>query len=671
MSTRLRTIVMLAALLLGTAAGSLFAQERLPAELQQAMNRLEAGRAESALALTESWLEKNPEDEFTAAGLLLAGRAEVRMGRPSAAIQRGLIVLDKFGTSGAMASQAYYLLGTAHQQRGDHYEAARALVQCLDLNPPGNVGEMAMKHLRELVKGPVAYRAGTLRLLAREQSTRRALDAIMPDSEETPTFGVILPRIEKHDDSQADFLEGVHSAVQRWRKTRTGEVNLLVREVVPGAARHVHAARELVRDQGVWGLVVYGDESDVIAATVEAQAARVPVVLPGQRRPGLNALGPSVILPEADWRREGQIIAAYAVDSLGLKTFGIVAPHDDRGVENVQGFREVLKARGDSLELLAQEWYFPEEGVSVARQFQRIRTVGFHREFRDSLYDAGMLHPVDSLRADTLFADSLLQVYVEAQAPEADEDTVAVMDTLVMAPRDSLTLDSLLQVWHDRQFRKLWNTHIDSIQRTVEFKTGKIDSNDIELAAYDALYFPIEPGSIELFAPQFAFYNFKTTRLGNSAWYVPEEVYRNRQYLENLLFTAPYRLERRAGDMGELRQYLRLAANEHVRPWHIRGYDAVNILLHLVEQGRFGPWEVAVGAMRLDSLRLTAGKQTFGEADLRGREMWLLTVREGIVKEEDTMWRRDLLAEPVPADTLQEGEQGLMGEDALDTEDQR
>ncbi len=598
----------------------LFAQQRgLPPELAPAKSLFNFGDIEGSYSGVLAYLDTHPDGRYTVAANLLAGRCEVRLGQNRDAINRALAIIEALPRGDLMLADSYYLLAIAHQSRGDYYEAARALVNSLNHKPEGEIQEMVMRDLGKLVNGPVAYKSESLRLLARTEGTRRALNILLPKSATIPTIGLLVPESEQEDDPGTSLIEGAQAAVDRYEVESGNDIDLLIKRVPHGTARAVDAARTMVRENGVWGIILGGPESDIIAASVETQAAGIPTILQGQHRPTLNAIGPSMIMPEANWYREGEIAATYAVDSLELKSFGIIAPYTDQGIETVAGFLDVLdKQDSTEVEVLAHEWYYPEEGVSLNRQFKRIRNIGFRREFRDR-----MLADSTLTWEDTLFYD--------------------------------IEIDSLVVGFDSTKYEMLWRAENDSIQRTVEYKTGLIDSNDIELSAFEGLFVPIAPNTIELFAPQSAFYSFNTTKIGNAAWHDADKLYKNRQYVEDLLLTSPYRLDLIDGEMAELQYYLHRETNKTANIWHIRGYDSVNILLSSINNGKIGPEELKVDLMNLDTLNLVTGVQQFGKKDIVGQNMWLLTVKEGIVQLEDTEARRLLITPPeVIPDSLME-----------------
>ena len=147
---------------------------------------------------------------------------------------------------------------------------------------------------------------------------------------------------------------------------------------------------------------------------------------------------------------------------------------------------------------------------------------------------------------------------------------------------------------------------------------------------------------------QFAFYNFKTTRLGNAAWYDPDALYRQRQYVQDLLFTAPYRLDSNEGEMPALRRQLRSRGISEVTPWNIEGFDAAWMLLKPVEDGRVGPLDVGEGVSHIDSLNLAAGMQKFHDRQMSGLNMWLMTYKNDHVELENPQERLEALYPPPP-----------------------
>jgi Periplasmic binding protein len=631
--TSIKTIAILLLVLILSVAS---VAQPLPRELEQAQRALTIGQPAEALRVAETYLAANPRSDYVLAARLLAGRAELALDRVDDALRRGFSLLDAAGADSPYLADAHYLLATAHEARGNYSDAAKELVATLDANPSVRLQEQALDHLDQLLDGPAAYRANELMMSARGEGTRRMLRRLLPVSANTPVIGLLIPDEESGWEAANDFIAGVEAALAVWELDGGTRVQLEIERVASEPARAVMAARKLVRDYGVWALIMAGPEELTVPAAVEAQAAGVPVLIPGHGRTALEGIGPSVVRTVADWRLEGELAATYAADVLGIKVFGIVAPYTDRGRESVAGFIDVLEQR-EEVEILDQEWYRPEEGVSLATQFRNLRLIGFKREFREELI-AQEIARMDSIASSL---DSLGLVEVDARVDSLEltvVDTLAGKIVLLSLPIDSLDMT-------DEHVEREWEQHLIEARQTIEFKTGNIDSNAIALNAYEALYLPIEPGTLPFLSPQFAFYEFNTIRLGNSAWYQPEELLRHKQYVEKVILTSTMNLQASNGPMLDLYGQVSDTSGSAVEEWHVHGYDATRLILCAMTDGllddkelvsreilRKGPLSIAMGLRKLSVAELASGRQMFADDSPVGLGMWLTYVEKGVAR---------------------------------------
>ncbi len=626
-------LLICAFLILITGAG--FAQP-LPQELTQAQRALSVGQPSEALRISESYIAANPRSDYVLAARLLAGRAELALDRVDDALMSGYRLLDAASVDSPYRADAHYLIATAHEARGNHVDAARELVAVLDANPSSSLQEQALDHLDQLLDGPAAYRANELMLAARNEGTRRMLRRLLPVSANIPVIGLLLPNEESEWEHADDFIAGVEAALAVWELDGGQPVQLEIERVAAEPTRAVMASRKLVREFGVWALIAAGSEELTVPVAVEAQAAGVPVLLPGQGRTALEGIGPSVVRTVADWRLEGELAATYAADVLGIKVFGIVAPYTDQGRENVAGFLDVLEQRED-IEILDQEWYRPEEGVSLANQFRNLRTIGFKREFREEL----IVKELARLDSIATAMDSLGLIEVDARV---DSLEVTIVDTLAdHIVLRSLPIDSLILA--DEDVEREWEQHLIEARQTIEFKTGNIDSNAIALDVFEALYLPIEPNTLNFFSPQFAFYEFNTIRFGNSAWYQPDELLRHKQYVEKVVLTTMMNLQANNEPMLDLYGQVSDTMGTAVAEWHVHGYDAMRLVLCAMTDGhlndeelvsreivREGPLSIAMGLRRLKEASLASGSQRFADESPVGLGSWLMYVDRGVAR---------------------------------------
>ncbi len=569
-------------------AGTAYAQQDLPPLLSKAIDAFEHGEYSSSLDLAQSFAETNTDSRYAATAELIAGRSELKLGMVAQALKRAQKVIHVYPNS-VQAAQAWYLTASAYQTMGEHFEAARALVSCLDSQPDPELEDSVEEKLGQLAKGSIRYKAHLLTNFAQTDYTRDFLYQYFALRSTTPLLGVVVPGVTENDSTYLELVRGVEAAVDAFNLSADKPASMQVRSYSSEPIDAVLQTRSLIEDAGVWGVILGGEHDDVVAASVEAQASGVPVLTPGMRRPGYYALGNSTIQIDADWYREGEIAAIYAADSLQLKHIVVIAPATMRCRENVAGFSDVISRR-DSSAILAEEWYFPEEGVSLRKQFLRIRDIAFEIEYRN---------------------------YLLAQA-----DTT-----------EGMLVDSAMVASGWAQFRK-------DIAEELDID----DPTDIELSSIDAIYCPIEPGSMELIAPQLAFYNLHTQWIGNSAWYDESELYRHRDYANNMIFTGCYNLGDDNDQLEYLRKWLGDRGIQGPTHWQVRGYDAARLLLAPVRRGVVGPHEITEKLDQLKRLSLASGRQVFDSNRHLGMGMWLLTVQDGFIREEDTELRRSRLA---------------------------
>ncbi|MBZ0266019.1 hypothetical protein K8I28_15280 [bacterium] len=672
----------LAVLLFVTVLNS-FAQSSIAQQdsLVVAMQLFDQGELDNAIEKAQETLRLNPYGAYASATQVLIARVHLAKEQTSEAVIHLHKALD-LHPDAMIVAQVHYLLAAVFQKRDDSYAAGIELIHCLNLDPAGEVRELAELKLKELIEGPLAYRIQNLADVAHSKTAVAVLREYVEHHESIPSIGIILQEAKTAEDSSSnrDFLLGVEAALTKYTSlyqevTRrrlfdfelerqlkaaktdsllaqdsTGidslaksikildtldipldtlnserysidyatqlakgdSIHLVVERVSNNEADALLATRSMIREKGIWGLAAKGSEGVVMTSAVEAQSHGIPVILPAQRRPGMFAVGPTTVQPEADWYREGQLAAIYAHDSLALKSYAVVAPATPMGRANAAGFVNILKEREDT-ELISLEWYFPDENLSLSRQFQRIREIGFKREFADSIF-----HSPEA--RDEMFSEDFRD------------------STLTEAFVDSLE-DFNLEIFEDK-IDNMWRDYLHEIRLSPAYRKGEIDSNDIQLTTIQAFYFPIEPGTMELFAPQAAFYNFRTLRFGNAAWYNPEQVYKNREYIDNFIITSPFGPDNKEEAYRELQLYTYKINRGVPNIWNMRGYDAATLLLKPLLENREGYATIADGIRALSTINLSSGKVIFSKRERVAQTMWLLSILNGEIQRENPEERR-------------------------------
>ncbi len=211
----------------------------------------------------------------------------------------------------------------------------------------------------------------------------------------------------------------------------------------------------------------------------------------------------------------------YVSDSLRVKRAAILAPVDDYYYKMTESFKNEFELSGGIVE--GQAWYYPGD-QDFKKQFRALKRTGLRLEFADSI----LLEKPD---ANETYIDSLYKIYQKEQ-------------------REALK----------------------------ETKT-KLDSADIPVVAYDVLFMPIFADDISFVAAQFAYSNIRAQLLGNSDWYNPEELRKNRTYINGIVFAADGYLNEEGWDYRQFRNNYRNNLKTTPGKYELIAYDCTNFLL--------------------------------------------------------------------------------------------
>jgi hypothetical protein len=247
-----------------------------------------------------------------------------------------------------------------------------------------------------------------------------------------------------------------------------------------------------------------------------------------------------------DRHTEGEALAKYAVESLGLRTFAILAAATDQGKELTNGFIETVKNHGG--ETLIQEWFYPGS-LDFDRQFMRIRERGW-----------GIM-----------------------ETEKADTGAVLQQE----APKDS--------IW-----AYLQNGEVLKME-----KMGAEDSLEVPVTAFDGFLIVPDPGDVNVLAPQYTYYNFESQLIGSREWDYQDAFEKNRNYVNGIVYSEDAFWDPDQSFDVKWVSDFRVAAGVTPLQDHIRGYDRT-LAKHDQFQGKGGTYHfedrmnVAVSIVRYD-----------------------------------------------------------------------
>jgi hypothetical protein len=187
----------------------------------------------------------------------------------------------------------------------------------------------------------------------------------------------------------------------------------------------------------------------------------------------------------------------------------------------VDKFKDTVEKAG--AEICSQAWYYPGD-QDVYKQFMKIKRVGLKLEFSDSL-----LTKTPDLLPEQI--DSLYSEFLEAE------------------------------------------------EENTERTKAKIDSADIPVASIDGIFIPIFKEDLEYIAPQIAYSNIQAQYLGNSDWYNMEQLKKNKNYINGIVFGTDGYLNEESWDYRQFRNEFRTKYKKSPTLYSVIGYDSFKYIL--------------------------------------------------------------------------------------------
>ena len=353
---------------------------------------------------------------------------------------------------------------------------------------------------------------------------RQLLAMPAPAAQQRIRVGVILPLTGFFASEASDLLRGMAVALEN---SENEEIDLIIQDSKGTLIETVRSTRRLIENGDLTLCIgdLEGTSSAVAAGLLDE--ARIPLIIPIASDNGLAALGESVFQANSDLETRARVLARYALDVLGMKTFATLAPVDDYGHALTDAFTQRIDELGGTI--IAQQWYYPGT-QDFNRQFLAIREAGFRYAFRDSLRLAGI-----------------------APAPAK--------------------IDSIYRII-DRRVRE-----------ESEEKTGLLKSLDIPVASIDGFFFPIYEEDIKFVAPQFALANIRARPMGGRFWANGDILRRQRNYINGALFVSGYFVPETDLKFREYQTLFRQLTFTSPGALSLYGYNVMKLLIDAVERG--------------------------------------------------------------------------------------
>ena len=142
--------------------------------------------------------------------------------------------------------------------------------------------------------------------------------------------------------------------------------------------------------------------------------------------------------------------------------------------------------------------------------------------------------------------------------------------------------DSLIQ-----EIPEATPTELDSIYKEyltlekekLEETNTKLDSADIPVTSIEGIFIPIFREDLQFIAPQIAYSNIQAQYLGNNDWYDIEQLNKNKNYINGLIFGTDGYLNEESWDYRRFRNEFRTKFKKTPSIYALVGYDSFRYIL--------------------------------------------------------------------------------------------
>jgi ABC-type branched-subunit amino acid transport system substrate-binding protein len=334
-------------------------------------------------------------------------------------------------------------------------------------------------------------------------------------------IALLLPLTGFNSQVGMELKEGAEFALNEFNQSGPFEVELVIRDYGTEITRAITYYKELAANRNI--LAVFGPVENNIAAACVALSdyEKLTLISPTATDGELLDLSDHFFQLNSTITKRAEYLANYALDSLKIKRFATFSPIDNLFVRMVDRFEEIVTR--DSAEVIAQEWYYPGD-QDVNKQFMSIKRKGLKLTFADSLF-------IENPGLDSSHVDSMYREYQETQIELLNETST------------------------------------------------KVDSADLAVTSIGGMFIPVYMEDIKFIAPQIAYSNIQAQLLGNGDWYDPDELKKNKSYINGLIFVSSGYMDEESWDFRQFRNKYRTTLKKSPTVYNMIGYDSMKYML--------------------------------------------------------------------------------------------
>ena len=408
---------------------------------------------------------------------------------------------------------------------------------------------LAKEKLTLLLKGMSVEKLTAMRSKAGEDGRNFIDELLFEKGQKNKIIILTVPE----DTSAVFYVDGIQLALNLYREQSGSDSLELAVIETPTQLLDEYLTVKSLADQPIKAVISLNTGTSSLIAAAAGSGLDVPFFILRDDTPDMWKIGDNIWQLQTDLASMGAALADFAVEVMDLDRFVTLAPLDDSRIHFAEAF--IRRAEELEVEIAGQEWYYTES-LDLGNNFKSLRRIGFRYAFDDSL--------ITLLEQDSLYISL--------------EDTLLIPDSLRI-PVDSLyfTVDSL----SDTLLNQLWSNYQKSMIELARFQRVEVDSNDIPLSCFDGFIFPLEADEVDMYVPQFAFYNFKTNLFSVLSAFPPAMLEKYGHYLTGLKVVGWGRRDRSSPAFSLLTDRFYAFKGDTPTDEEVLGYDAMNLVLNL------------------------------------------------------------------------------------------
>lgn len=393
---------------------------------------------------------------------------------------------------------------------------------------------------------------------------RRGLDSLITVFQKGTRIkiGLLLPALES--DSQnpdreiaSEIFEGAKFAADEFSRSTTILVTLEPRDTRRDLVRISQETEDLAADSEVIGVIgpIFSDEVEVAARVAVRHS--LPLITPTATATGLTQWGREIFQGNPDYLIRGTLMAKFAVEELGLKTFAVL--HSTRGFSTQMADAFVSEIHRLGGQVIVRDSY-EGGGGDLQKQMTRIRNASLLMQHPPMFAFSSKMKKGDAAK------------FLRAGVPQS------VIDSLI---------DRNLTTSAGTLFGAVWKSRIDSFHLPVLWPV--VDTIGLQTVAtgIEALYAPIaSPDEIGVIGAQLTYYNIRTQILGSGDWYRIEELDANSRYVNGVYFDADNYTPKDDSTYIQFAYAFQKASGKPPTKNAVLGYDTMKMLLSLIDERR-------------------------------------------------------------------------------------